>query len=246
MKREKYIPIIGASRDEGCLKTLDVIVQKLRELSEWKGNRLLDVGCGEGSFTLRLGRDYKEVWGIDVQPRHIDEFRKKIDGKQNYYTKIMSASCMDFPDSYFDAVLTIETLEHIPDLTVAAHEIFRVLKPGGELILTAPNRWFPCENHGMTLGNFKISRAPLLTYVPFLHRRWSNARVFTVKDIDCLFPGDRFERIKVDYAWPTFEHGGNPLQKSIRFLYPLMRKMEKAPIALRMFGTSVILKYLKK
>jgi hypothetical protein len=51
------------------------------------------------------------------------------------------------------------------------------------------------------------------------------------------------ERHCVDYAWPTFEHGGNPLQWLIKPTFGLMRKLEQSPV--RMFGTSVFVKYVK-
>lgn len=43
---------------------------------------------------------------------------------------------MNFPDNYFDRVVSLSTIEHIPDDTAAAVEMSRVLKPGGMLILT--------------------------------------------------------------------------------------------------------------
>jgi SAM-dependent methyltransferase len=151
---------------------------------------------------------------------------------------------MSFPDNYFDTVVTIETLEHVPELAKAACEIRRVLKPGGELIITVPNRWFPFENHGMRIGKKLIGgRIPLLPYFPWLHRRWSVARVFTVRDLDSLFLKDGFSRVGVDYLWPTFEHNGNRLQRYLKPLFGAMRTMEDSPF--RMFGSSMVARYLK-
>lgn len=45
---------------------------------------------------------------------------------------------LSYPDSTFDLVLTSETLEHVPDLSAALHEVYRVLKPGGFHIFTVP------------------------------------------------------------------------------------------------------------
>ena len=66
----------------------------------------------------------------------------------------MSSCKMDFPNEYFDAILTIEAIEHIPNLISAISEFYRVLKKGGELIITCPNRLFPFENHGIMIYNF--------------------------------------------------------------------------------------------
>lgn len=239
-------PFIGSARTESLSSTVEVIIHKLRALSKWTGERVLDVGCGDGTFTLRLSNNYDEVYGIDVQEHYLDEFRRKIGGDSKFHVIAMSASQMEFPDKFFSTIVTIETLEHIPDLMLAAREIHRVLAPNGELIITVPNRWFPCENHGMVIGRLKFGRAPFLTYFPSLHRRWALARVFTMGDLDKLFVPLGMVRVAVDYAWPTFEHGGNRLQFLFKPFYGWMRKLEKAPMFLRMFGTSIMVKYVKK
>jgi SAM-dependent methyltransferase len=156
----------------------------------------------------------------------------------------MSASAMTFPNDYFDTIVTIETLEHVQDLDGAAREICRVLKPGGELLITVPNRWFPFENHGMRIGNWSCGRVPLLTYIPWLHRRIALARVFTVRALDSLFAKGGLIRAAVDYAWPTFEHNGNPFQRYLKPLFGFMRTMEDSPF--RMFGTSIVVKYIRR
>ena len=236
---------IGAARNARLVRTVDVVVRKLAALSEWKGERLLDVGCGSGIFTIRVGQGFSEVWGIDVQDQYIAEFQAIALGQPKFHIEKMSASAMSFDDAYFDSIVTIETLEHVADLPSTASELARVLKPDGELVITVPNRWFPCENHGMRIGKMEFGRVPLLTYVPSLHRRWANARVFRVKDIDNLLKPVGFRRVGIDYLWPTFEHGGNSFQSLLKPFFSAMRIMEKSPMWLRMFGTSIIVKYTK-
>ena len=244
MLEHKQMPYVGAPRSAACCRTLDVVLSKLRRLGRFSGRRLLDVGCGDGEFTRRLADDFREVHGNDVQDEYLERFRDAVKGNRRFFPTHMSAAEMSFHDNYFDTVVTIETLEHVPELPLAASEIRRVLKPGGELIITVPNRWFPFENHGMRIGRKLIGgRIPLLPYLPWLHRRWSVARVFTVRDLDSLFLKDGFRRVGVDYLWPTFEHGGNRLQRYLKPLFGAMRRMEGSPF--RMFGSSVVTRYLK-
>lgn len=208
------------------------------------GGRLLDIGCGEGVFTAELGKEFCEVYGIDVQEKFLERFRQNVKADPRFHVLNASAAAMNFPNEFFDTIVTIETLEHIADLPNTASEIFRVLRPGGELLITVPNRWFPFENHGIRIGSWeKGGRIPLITYWPWLHRRLAIARVFTVADLDRLFTPLGLKRSTVDYAWPTFEHGGNPFQHYLRPLFGLMRKMENSPA--RMFGSSVIVRYSK-
>ena len=205
---------------------------------------MLDVGCGGGDFTRVFGAGFREVCGIDIQEPFLERFRAAVRDEPRFSVLSMSASEMSFPNDYFDSIITIETLEHIPDLDGAAREIVRVLRPGGELLITVPNRWFPSENHGIKIGSWVCGRVPLLTYWPWLHSRLALARVFTVGDLDSFFATKGLKRCAVDYAWPTFPNiAGNPLQPFLKPFFGLMRKFECSP--LRMFGTSVIVKYIK-
>ena len=236
---------VGAPRaKEEFRQTIDVITGHLLRLGAFAGERMLDVGCGDGGFTVVLGRRFREVHGIDVQDAYLETFRAAVRGDARYSVAKMSASAMTFPDAHFDTIVTIETLEHVPDLDGAAREISRVLRPGGELVITVPNRWFPFENHGIRIGSWERGgRIPLLTYLPWLHRRISVARVFKAGDLDSLFVPHGLVRAGLGYAWPTFEHPGNFLQPLLKPLFGAMRKMERSP--LRMFGSSVVVRYVK-
>lgn len=245
---EEKVPFIGAPRDAAsCPRTVEVITAKLWRLGlpNAGGGRLLDVGCGDGLFTLVLGKHFREVHGIDVQEPFLARFREVVKNDARFTVSNVSAAAMPFSDSFFDTIVTIETLEHVEDLPKAATEIVRVLRPGGELFLTVPNRWFPFENHGVQIGAWRSGgRVPLVTYWPWLHRRIALARVFTVRALDRLFVPAGLTKTAVDYAWPTFEHDGNPFQKHLRPLFGLMRKLEDSP--LRMFGSSVVVRYTKR
>lgn len=245
VKQHKQTLYVGAPRGKSCAKTIEVITGKLRQLGRFPvTGRMLDVGCGDGTFTMVLGRGCREVYAIDVQENALECFRETVKDNSGFFISNMSASAMTYPNDYFDTIVTIETLEHVPDLAGACSEICRVLKRGGELLITVPNRWFPFENHGMRIGPKQIGgRIPLLPYLPWLHRRWALARVFTVRNLDSLFITKGLKRVAVDYAWPTFEHGGNRFQPYLRPLFGLMRRVERS--SLRMFGSSVIVKYNK-
>jgi SAM-dependent methyltransferase len=244
MREHEQTLYVGAPRGAALTKTVDVITGKLRRLSRLSGDRLLDVGCGDGTFTRVLGARFREICGIDVQDTYLEQFRIAVKTDARFAIANMSASEMRFPDDHFDTVIAIETLEHIPNLNGAASEICRVLRPGGELLITVPNRWFPFENHGARIRRWHWGgRVPLLTYWPWLHRRTAVARVFRIRDLDSLFAMRGLQRMAVDYAWPTFEHGGNPFQPFLKPLFRLMRKGEESP--LRMFGSSVIVRYVK-
>lgn len=83
-----------------------------------KGERLLDIGCGDGYFLRRS--KCTENYGVD-----------KLFG-DNIVDKL------DFPDSYFDYVTMLAVIEHLEQPEKIIREIHRILKPGGKLIFTTP------------------------------------------------------------------------------------------------------------
>lgn len=206
---------------------------------------LLDIGCGDGFFTFAFGASYQRIVGIDIQQAYVETFNRHAPD-QRFSAIEASASKMPFADSEFDDAISLESFEHIPEITEAAAECARVLKPKGRLLVTVPNRLFPFENHGIYWRGRRIgSRIPLLPWIPPLHRRFAQARVFTSRELRQIFEPQGFEFISQTWCWPTFEHGGNPFQKALLPLLPLMRACEKIP-GLRCFGSSVAAVFVRQ
>jgi 2-polyprenyl-3-methyl-5-hydroxy-6-metoxy-1,4-benzoquinol methylase len=88
------------------------------------------------------------------------DFRRAIDGS-HLASKVTIA---EMAAETFDAVTTIEVLEHVRDLDRSIAEVHRVLKPGGRFLITSPNRLFPFETHGFLIGGrrYPPARGPLL------------------------------------------------------------------------------------
>ena len=241
--------VLGGARNEySCPRTVPVFLQGLKRVCDLRGRRLLDVGCGDGTFTIPIGAPFEEVHGVDVIPDNIDRFKARVSGDLKYTPHLRSASSLDFPNEYFDAVLSIECLEHVDDLEAVSRECARVLKFGGQLVITVPNRWYPIEGHGGVLFGRRFYRLPLITWFPGLHDRIASARVFTVRRLDRIFVPLGFRREALAYLWPTLEHGGGPalraLQRLLRWMFPLMRFLETSPV--RMFGSSIVVRYQKQ
>jgi sterol 24-C-methyltransferase len=104
-----------------------------------KNSKVLDVGCGEGGVALYLARNYDlQVEGIDLLDFNIARARRATQNQQLDKTvnfRVASYQELPFKDNSFDAVYTVETLVHSPDYHRALLEFYRVLKPGGSLVL---------------------------------------------------------------------------------------------------------------
>jgi SAM-dependent methyltransferase len=99
------------------------------------GKRLLDAGCGRYlEFSRELAGDVQVV-GIDLETR-LDTLNR-----QSPYGVRGDLERLPFPSDYFDLVISRSVIEHLPDPPAVFREFHRVLKPGGKVILSTPNRW---------------------------------------------------------------------------------------------------------
>jgi methionine biosynthesis protein MetW len=96
----------------------------------------IDIGCGSG-FTsgLWLARNTAAYTGVDVSATAVEKA-----GRLGLAAQLIDdASDLPFEDSSFDLAVCIEVLEHLFQPEQAAHEMRRILRPGGRLIVTVPN-----------------------------------------------------------------------------------------------------------
>jgi ubiquinone/menaquinone biosynthesis C-methylase UbiE len=113
----------------------DVARQVIERMAIRPGERILDVGCGNGWATRLLARAAAGVQaiGVDASPRMI----ARADALHSLTIRarydLASFEALPFKDAHFDRVFSMEALYYAGDLERAASEIARVLKPGGQL-----------------------------------------------------------------------------------------------------------------
>lgn len=100
--------------------------------------RVLDVGCGTGRSSSELSSAGHEVVGVDISPIAIDQYRAQ--GFEGYVCDILKG--LPLENESFDAIFTSEVIEHIDDTERFLGEIGRILKPGGQMVLSTPNSSF--------------------------------------------------------------------------------------------------------
>lgn len=103
------------------------------------GARVLDCASGSGYGTSRLAKRFGRVEGVDVSPEGV-AFASEHYRAANLRFTVGSALELPFADATFDAYTSFETIEHVPDPDRLLVEALRVLKPGGTLLLSTPNR----------------------------------------------------------------------------------------------------------
>lgn len=105
------------------------------------GKRTLDVACGEGYGSALLAGAARSVVGVDVSAEVVAHASSRYRDRPNLRYEVGSAAQLPLPDASVDAVVSFETIEHLPrdDQARMVAEIARVLTPEGVLILSAPN-----------------------------------------------------------------------------------------------------------
>jgi len=97
-----------------------------------QGSSVLELGCGSGTFLRDLTRCGYQVTGVDAQ-----ETAAGLSGVRFLRSDLEKP--LPFDRSSFDAVVSIETVEHLWNSYGFLEEALRVLKPGGILVLSTPN-----------------------------------------------------------------------------------------------------------
>jgi ubiquinone/menaquinone biosynthesis C-methylase UbiE len=116
----------------------------LREMpfASAKGKRLLEIGHGIGSDLLTFAEAGAEVCGVDITEEHhrLAKRNFEVHGRE-VDLRLGDAASLDFPDASFDVVYSFGVLHHTPDTVRCISEAYRVLRPGGVLILGMYRRY---------------------------------------------------------------------------------------------------------
>lgn len=137
------------SRHAGCaqsslrpLRRADKILGYLRSV-RLERPTILDMGCGTGWFANKLSQ-FGPTTGIDLCDEAIAQ------AKANYpHATFICGNVFEIalPESHFDVVVSQEVLAHVPDQADYLERAARVLKPGGYLIVSTPNRFVHERNY---------------------------------------------------------------------------------------------------
>jgi len=167
----------------------------LKIFSKYKFNRILDVGCGDGNFTALISKvcKAKEVYGVDISEKGVEMAKKN--GIKALRVDIDEEN-LPFKDNYFDAVLSLEVIEHLYDPDHLLDEVYRVLKPNGIFVLTTPNLASLYNRIALLFGYqpfyTNVSLRKSYGHIPFIENIYrkkgivpspDHIRLFTVKSL---------------------------------------------------------------
>lgn len=134
-----YYGADGTEKKERRQAQIDLIEELLAWAGVQQAAQILDVGCGIGGSSLYLAKKFNaKVTGITLSPVQANRAiaRSQAAGLADRTSfQVADALAMPFADNSFDLVWTLESGEHMPDKQQFLRECYRVLKPGGTLLM---------------------------------------------------------------------------------------------------------------
>ncbi|MDN5325836.1 MAG: hypothetical protein PWP41_532 [Moorella sp. (in: firmicutes)] len=158
------------------------------------GEHILDVGCGTGNFSLELARRGVKVTGIDISNPMLAKARKKA-ADAGLAIEFLHADAMNLPfgDNTFDKIVSVTALEFAPDLKAVLEESYRVLKPGGRMVI------------GLIGGNSLWSRHYEARAAREPDCLFRYARFYTLDELLAAMPGKNVQGKAVLFFGPDFD-----------------------------------------
>jgi SAM-dependent methyltransferase len=137
--------------------------RKERQILSWRGQgRLLDFGCGGGSFLAYMHRKSWKVTGLDVSVAAVQRVRKEL----GLRALLGTLPHPELRPASFDLITMWHSLEHVHAPLEVLREAHRLLVPGGRLVVAVPNidswpfRWFGSAWYGLDLPRHLTHFAP--------------------------------------------------------------------------------------
>ncbi|MFQ5954187.1 MAG: methyltransferase domain-containing protein [Kiloniellales bacterium] len=133
----------ASRRVEAIYSTPDVVATRnavLETLALRRGEQVLDIGSGPGYLAYDMARSVGpegRVLGIDVSPDMLELSRRRCEGCANVDFKETEGAKLAIADASFDAAVSIQVYEYIPEVADSVAELYRVLRPGGRAVIMA-------------------------------------------------------------------------------------------------------------
>jgi SAM-dependent methyltransferase len=142
----RFYPPEYAPHKARALKRQSTCAKRFKKTVRWRDTerkslplqgkgRLLDFGCGGGSYLMRMHQQGWQVVGLDASATAVRRVREEL----GLLALEGSLPCPNLPGGAFDVITMWQVLEHVHDPAEVLRDAYRLLTPGGRLVITVPN-----------------------------------------------------------------------------------------------------------
>lgn len=181
------------------------------------GGRVLDVGCGNGHLLYQLREKFNRLVGLEFSAHRLQQ--AKINLSEFDFTPLEGSAedMSEITSNSIDYIVSADTIEHIPDVYTASKEFFRVLRPGGFLVINTPNIAFIKKRILLLFGRFPSTSQPNEGFGSDILFDGGHLHYFTFRSLSLLLEREGFvikERIgygdfgSVHNLYPPLLSGG--------------------------------------
>lgn len=196
---------------------------------------VFDIGCGAGGYSAAVSKSAKFVVAMDIDKRSVQIAKnlQRVQENSNFDCVVASAEALPIRNECGDIVLLIEVIEHVDSEIQTLGETRRVLKPKSVLLITAPNRFYFFETHGMRVLKKEIGNPfgigiPFLSWAPtILRSKFQRARIYSQKDLVCLMGRCGFSILQKNCIMPPLDRLkiSDSLRSAIRRILAISEKV---------------------
>jgi ubiquinone/menaquinone biosynthesis C-methylase UbiE len=164
-------------------------IQHYARFQQWRQRRVLEVGCGVGTDLLQFARGGAEVQGVDLSSRSVEWAKRRFE-LYGFESDIREADAeaLPFPDDTFDLAYSWGVIHHAPHPPRVVREIYRVLKPGGQICVMIYHKYsLFCVQAYLSCGLFRLQPFQGLDRIIANHLESPGTRVYTRRQARELF-----------------------------------------------------------
>jgi ubiquinone/menaquinone biosynthesis C-methylase UbiE len=118
-------------------RIVEIVQNRRIKPHEW----ILDAGCGTGNYTIALAKAGFHVIGADFAAGMLAKAQEKVTGDLSKNVSLQRVDLnvpLNFPKDYFDHIISMSVLQAVVHPNFTLNELYRVLKPGGTIVLSLP------------------------------------------------------------------------------------------------------------
>jgi 2-polyprenyl-3-methyl-5-hydroxy-6-metoxy-1,4-benzoquinol methylase len=122
---------------------LRLVMETVERATPCPCGQILDFGCGSGVMLPFLARHAQRVLGLDVDLLPFRAMSRRLDFPANFQVRDAAQTTLEaLPAASFDIITALDVLEHVDNLSATLNGLVRLLKPGGQLIVSGPSENF--------------------------------------------------------------------------------------------------------